>query len=73
LKSLARGYTDIAIKTVGGLAINAESESVRLEANRLLLERGWGRAPQPHTGEHGEGEIRITVRHITEGKKAPQK
>jgi hypothetical protein len=29
---------------------------------------GWGKAPQPHTGEDGK-DIRITIRQIVEGKK----
>jgi hypothetical protein len=32
-----------------------------------LLDRGWGRAPQPHTGEDDK-DVRITIRHITEGR-----
>ena len=33
----------------------------------ILLDRGWGKAPQPHTGEDDK-EIRITVRNITESR-----
>jgi hypothetical protein len=31
-----------------------------------MLDRGWGKAPLPHTGEDG-GSIEITIRNITEG------
>ena len=40
--------------------------SARLQAIAILLDRGWGRAPQPHAGEDDK-DIRITFRHITEG------
>jgi len=33
-----------------------------------LLDRGWGRAPQPHTGADGQ-DIKITIRTILEGGK----
>jgi hypothetical protein len=29
----------------------------------MLLDRGWGKAIQPHTGEEG-GEIRVVIRQI---------
>lgn len=59
----------MCIKTLGGIAKNGESENARISASALLLERGWGKAAQPVTGEDGEGAIEIIVRHITEGKK----
>ena len=31
----------------------------------LLLERGWGKAPQPHTGDDGS-DIRITIHKMIE-------
>ena len=57
---------------LGGLMLDPgkdESAMVSVAAARILLERGWGAPAQPHTGADGEGDIRITVRHITEGKK----
>jgi len=38
-------------------------------ASIALLDRGYGKAAQPLTGADGEGDIEITVRVITEGKK----
>lgn len=32
-----------------------------------LLDRAFGKAPQAHTGEDGEGDIRVTIRHILDG------
>jgi hypothetical protein len=36
-----------------------------VSAASALLDRGWGKAPQPHSGEDG-GDIRITIRQILE-------
>ena len=33
-----------------------------------LLDRGWGKPPQAHTGENGKGDIRVVVRHIVGGR-----
>jgi hypothetical protein len=38
-----------------------------VSAAGILLDRGWGRAPQAHTGQNGEGDIRVIIRHIVEG------
>lgn len=45
------------------------SDAARVRAAELLLDRGWGKAPQAHTGEDGEGAVAITIRHIVEGKR----
>jgi len=70
LKSLARGYTETAIKTLGGIAENGESEAARVAASTALLDRGWGKpsAIVEHTGKDGASEIRVTLRTIIEGK-----
>ena len=39
----------------------------RLQAINILLDRGWGKPAQPHTGEDDK-DIRVTIRNITEGK-----
>jgi hypothetical protein len=45
----------------------ARPPSARVQAIAILLDRGRGKAPQTHTGEDGEGDIRVTIRHIVEG------
>lgn len=72
---MARAYTGSAVRRIEGLAENGKSEGVRLEANKILLDRGWGRPQQEvkHTGTAENGAIEIIVRHITEGSKAPKK
>jgi hypothetical protein len=41
--------------------------AARESAAQALLDRGWGKAPQPHVGE-ADNDIRITIRQIVEGR-----
>ena len=66
IRSLARQWTDAAIQSLAGIATNGQSETARVAACVALLDRGWGRAPQSHTGENGDGDIRVTIRHIVQ-------
>jgi hypothetical protein len=63
---VARAHTELGIQTLAGIARNSTSDSARVQAVGMLLDRGWGKAPQPHTGEDGN-DIRITIRQIIEG------
>jgi hypothetical protein len=67
IRSLARGYTDVCIKTLGGIAKAGKNEQARISAAAILLDRGYGKAAQPVTGADGESDIRITIRVINEG------
>ena len=71
---MCRSFTESAVRRIEGLAEKATSEGVRLEANKILLERGWGKPASTTevTGKDGE-PLEIILRHITEGVKAPQK
>lgn len=71
IRSLARSWTDLALQTLAGIAQRGESESARVAAAVALLDRGWGRAPQAHTID-GEGDIRVTIRHIVSQVPAAQ-
>ena len=71
VRSLARQWTVAAIQQLGGIATNGESEAARVAACAVLLDRGWGKAPVTHTGEDGEGDIRVTIRHIIQNAIAP--
>jgi hypothetical protein len=65
LRSLARGHTELCIKVLAGiLSQEAVPAAARVSAAGILLDRGWGRPPQAHTGENGEGDIRVTIRQI---------
>jgi hypothetical protein len=72
LKSLARGYTEMGIRIVAGIAQHSESDDARLRAVALLLERGHGKPIQQHThggGEDGSGPIVVEVIHRERKKK----
>jgi hypothetical protein len=72
LRSLARSWTKRGVEILAGIAENSEDDGARVRAVALLLDRGWGKAPQPHTGADGD-DIRVTIRTIVEGSKAPKK
>ena len=63
IKSLARGYTHTAIKTLGGISENGESEAARVSAAIALLDRGWGKPNQPHDA-NVSGELKIVIRKM---------
>ena len=71
VRSLARLHTAAAVASLAGIATNGESEAARVAACAVLLDRGWGKAPVTHTGEDGEGDIRVTIRHIIQNAIAP--
>lgn len=53
--------------TLAGVMRTSDNHSARVAAAVHLLDRGWGKAPQTHTGADGEGAIQVTVRHLIEG------
>lgn len=64
VRLIARRSTDMAIRTLQGIAASGSSESARVAAALALLERGWGKAPV----DAGDGEgITIVIRRILEG------
>jgi len=73
IRSLARQWTETAVQQLGGIATNGDSDAARVAACVALLDRGWGKPPQTHTGEDGEGDIRVTIRHIIQGAIEPPK
>ena len=56
LRSLARSHTEMGLRVLAGIAENGTSESARVAVVGLLLDRGWGKAPQSHSVEWGDGE-----------------
>ena len=52
IRSLARAQTALAIRTLTGVCgSKAAPAAARVSAAQALLDRGWGKAPQQHTGE----------------------
>jgi hypothetical protein len=68
LRSLARAHTELGIQTLAGIARNSTSDAARVQAVGMLLDRGWGKAPQPHTGEDDK-DICVTIRNIVEERR----
>jgi hypothetical protein len=66
IRSLARAQTELSLRVLSGVAKSGKSEAARVAACVALLDRGWGKPPQAHTGENGEGDIRVTIRHIVQ-------
>lgn len=66
IRSLARSHTVTAITTLKAICSSKRAPAAaRVSAACALLDRGWGKAEQPHTGQDGE-DIRITIRQIIE-------
>jgi hypothetical protein len=70
LRSLARAHTEMGVKVLAGIA-SAEGAppAARVAAVNALLDRGWGKAIQPHTGEES-GDIRVVIRQIVDVEKS---
>jgi len=68
VRSLARSHTESCIRSLAGIAAHGESEGARIAACVALLERGWGKPAQTHTGADGDGDIQVVIRHIIEGR-----
>ena len=62
IRSLCRAYTDEAVRSLAAIMRQADAPpGARIQAIAILLDRGWGKPPQPHTGEYDK-DIRINVR-----------
>lgn len=58
LVQLARAHTESAVRTLIGIMTQPKAPAAaRISAAQTLLDRGWGKAAQPHTGKDGEGPI----------------
>lgn len=69
IASLCRAYTDETVRIMAGI-VRAEKTppAVRVQGIAYLWERGWGKAPTVHTGADGDGDIKVVIRHIIEGR-----
>ena len=65
IRSLARGYTNVCIKTLGGIAKDGNNEQARISAAAILLDRGWGKPQQDNTLQI-TGEIKVVLRKMLE-------
>ena len=63
-RSLARSFSSLAVHVLAGIARSPKCPpAARVTAAIALLDRGYGKPPQDHTGEV-ESDIRVTIRHI---------
>ncbi|KRR15051.1 hypothetical protein CQ12_40170 [Bradyrhizobium jicamae] len=66
MRSLCRAYTEESIRHLAAIMRQREyPPAARVQAANILLDRGWGKPPQAHTGEGGK-DICVTIRQITE-------
>jgi len=69
IRSEARKHTETALNTLTAIASQPKAPAAaRVAAATALLDRGWGKAAQPLTGEDGKGPAVIEViRRIVDG------
>jgi hypothetical protein len=75
LKSMARQYDEVNIRTLGAFASNAETEPhIKLEAIKILFDRGHGRPKGDkklrHTGADGKSNVIVELVQFTRGNKS---
>jgi hypothetical protein len=51
----------MALRTLCGICASGKSESARIQAAQYILDRGWGRPSQSHTGEAGAGPVIVEI------------
>jgi hypothetical protein len=65
LDSLARSYTEEAVRQIAAVLSNDIDTGRRLTAAGMLLDRGWGRPKQDNTHTI-RGEVRVILRKMLE-------
>lgn len=59
IRSLARSHTEAALNCLAGIMNKTDApEAARVSAANSLLDRGWGKATQPISGD-GENPLQI--------------
>lgn len=61
IRSLARSHTEAALNCLAGIMNKTDApEAARVSAANSLLDRGWGKATQPISGDENGPPIKIT-------------
>jgi hypothetical protein len=69
IRSLARSHTETCIKVLAGIVSSKQMPAAaRVTAAGLLLDRGWGKAPQQHSGEPESPLIVEIIQRVREAK-----
>jgi hypothetical protein len=64
IRSLCRSYTKECVRHLAAIMRQPEfPPAARVAAACALLDRGWGKAPQSHSGEKSEGLIVVEIVH----------
>jgi len=62
IESLARSYTDTAIKTLAGIMMEPNCPPMaRVAAAKVLLDRGWGKPKEMHHSEVDDNKTLLKV------------
>lgn len=62
IRSLARSHTETALNVLAGIMREESApHAARVSAAQALLDRGWGKSAQAHTGEDGEGPVKTVL------------
>ena len=65
IRSLARSHTEAAINALVGILHNSTSDPAKVSAANAILDRGWGKAPQPiENGENGAFELLHRIERV---------
>ena len=65
LDSLARSYTEEAVRQIAAVLSNDVDTGRRLTAAGMLLDRGWGK-PKTDNNHTLSGEVRVIMRNMLE-------
>ena len=63
LKAAFQKHEKALVKGLLALTKNKDA-NIRLKAFQACLDRGWGKPPQPMTGEDGGGPAILRVEHV---------
>jgi hypothetical protein len=66
IRELARKYGPDALKELSRLSTHAESEQARVSAIKEILDRAYGKSPQPLDGDGEGGPITLEVAWLSE-------
>ena len=62
IRSLARRHTETSLRTLVQISASKKAPAAaRVAASTALLDRGWGKATQPHSGDAEGGPIVVEI------------
>lgn len=69
IRSLARAHTETAIRTLASIMTKGDApEAARVSAANSLLDRGWGKATQPISGDGDGSPLKIVIERYANDK-----